>query len=165
MCRLGSLILVSLSCLYAIGLVSGCAEAVGTGAPVAIPTVLVECTTPQCKASTNPLVFVWITTATCNWNLIDNATVVNSTTTTCDPTSGCRVVLPADWILGSNNQATSTLPSGYYTVCGRINNMRTLPQNVSPNDVTIEVSSVSFVERMGVLSLGGTASIGRWSDQ
>lgn len=165
LCRLNLLARASVFGLLALGFVTGCAEAVGTGLPVKIPTVVVDCTTNQCKSSSSPYVFVWITKTTCNWQLIDNAVAVVSTTAACNPTSGCRVTMPSNWVLGSNHQSSTTVPSDSYTVCGRINNNRTLPHSVSTNDVTAEIGSLSIVESTGVVSLGGPGSLTSWSDQ
>ncbi len=143
------------------GAAVSCAEIAGSGTPVAIPTVVVDCTTADCQAGPSQIAFVYITDANCSIGFLGGAAASSSAQATCGGATGCRVTMTS-WISGTSHETTTQVPSGTYTVCGYID----MDSSDSPTtaDTTIEIPNVSFVQGMGVLQLGGTSGQGTWVD-
>ena len=115
------------------------------GTNVGIPRVNVRCTTSQCKTNANPWIFVTITTSSCNLAFIDQGAQASGTldNVTCNTTSGC-VGEVASWVGRTGGSLTTTIKSGSYSVCGRIDYNRGFPSDGGSNDTTATSDNVSI---------------------
>lgn len=97
-----------------------CAEVAGTGESVAIPRVLFRCTdTAFCLRNvSNARAIVVFTTSGCSAPDFGQAISGSIEDLNCTVTDGCRGEV-SSWI-NTSLMSTSTMPSGVYSICGRI---------------------------------------------
>lgn len=128
-------------------LMSACAPGTGgTGEPVSIPQVVVNCTTAQCKTDSSPYVFVTFTQSGCDnpgfaWQ------ISGSTTINCTATSGCYGSIPS-WVEDGQGTVARTIPSGTYDICGWIDYNRSWP-NYPENDTRGGLLGQAIVDGSG----------------
>jgi hypothetical protein len=120
-------------------MVASCAEPANSGAPVAIPTVVVNCTSVDCRRNLPVKVYVYFTASSCDPAFIDWATVSSSFALNCSGSTGCYGS-PSSWV--DARGAVTTIPSGTYTLCGRVDYDNDYP-TVTNNDSTANQDSVA----------------------
>jgi hypothetical protein len=132
---------------------SGCAEPAGSGEPVSIPKLFINCTTSQCRtnAAPNPRITAIYTTSGCD--APDFGSIISASTEalSCNGTTGCYGEL-SGWIDSEGNPVT-TIASGVYSICARIDYDRDYPASTTGDsrgildDVSVvETTSNQFIE-------------------
>lgn len=126
----GVCFILSILLLSSLFLVS-CAETTGSGAPVSIPRVFIDCTTGACNSNTvpNPRITVMFTTSGCDLPDFGSAIAGTSEAITCTATSGCYGEITS-WV-DSDGDVATTVPSGTYSLCARIDYNRDYPATTS----------------------------------
>ncbi|MBY0384605.1 hypothetical protein K2X05_05550 [bacterium] len=127
-------------------LLNGC-ESAGTGDPVDIPDVIIDCQNGKCTgvATGSYEVTINITSSGCADDQIPLAPVVAGTANiTCTNGVGCSGTV-STW-RDNNSSITSQIPSSTYSVCGTIDLDRSLTKN--PGDAYADESrlvTASFI--------------------
>lgn len=108
----------------------GCSEASAPGTPVSMPLVFVNCTTAQCmtNTTTNPFITAIITTSGCV-STFGYARAATMTSISCSATIGCYGQITG-WV-DQNGVPASTIPSGSYSICVRIDYNRDYPASTT----------------------------------
>lgn len=121
-------------------LVSSCAEPIGSGGKVSLTNVTIDCKTALCtQHATSARVFVKITLSSCDPAFDSWATAATSLQVSCTAQTGCYG-FASGWVDG-RGQTITEIPSGAYTVCGRIDYNNNYP-NILSDDTTTEIQSV-----------------------
>ncbi len=128
----------------ALSQLSSCAEPSSGGTPTTIPQIVVSCTTSACSANSSPNVHVLITPYDCS-SSEGVAVASTSMTVSCTVSAGCYATT-SSWVNSSGT--ITTIPSGTYTVCGRIDYNHNYASGVITDDTTsvklnVNVSSAS----------------------
>ncbi len=97
---------------------SACSETADTGVPTAIPAVRVQCTTPDCRTNASPTTALVFTTSGCTAPNFGATLRYVSTSQSCSSTSGCNYSASTSGWTDENGNATATIPSGTYSLCG-----------------------------------------------
>jgi hypothetical protein len=126
-----------LICVLVSGMIISCGiagggEASSPGVPVPIPRVFINCTTGNCLQNTalNPRVFVLFTTSGCSLAPDYGATLsATLTNVSCLTSTGCYAEVTG-WV-DAKGVASSTIPSGTYSICARIDYNRDYPATTS----------------------------------
>lgn len=110
---------------------AGCSEPAASGASVSLPVVVVDCTTAQCRVNTttNPIIIAIITTSGCTAPDFGFTRSASTNAISCNTTFGCRGQV-SGWV-DSNGQSTSSIPSGTYSICTRIDYNRDYPASTN----------------------------------
>jgi len=134
--RLRGAVFVSLA-LAAVLTLASCAESSGTGEAIPIPRVVVNCTTPHCKTNATPYIFVIFTTSGCQRLDFGGTVSASTASVNCTGSSGCY------WQVTSWANGATTIPSGTYSICARIDYDRSYP-DAGTNDTIGVLDDVSI---------------------
>ncbi|MES2963688.1 MAG: hypothetical protein V4760_07335 [Bdellovibrionota bacterium] len=109
----------------------GCSEAASSGASVSLPYVYVNCTTSHCMTNTalNPTIITFITTSGCVAPDLGFTRSASTNAISCSAATGCYGQITG-WI-DANGNSTSSIPSGTYSVCTRIDYNRDYPASTT----------------------------------
>lgn len=122
---------------------AGCAESTATGAPVDIPRIFVNCQTTKCRTNITPRIFVSITTSGCTSPDFGGTRSAVVDSILCTSSLGCYgEVLASEWV-DLNGLPTTKIPSGTYSICGRVDFNRDFPPE-GPDDSTGALDNVSI---------------------
>ena len=137
--------------------IAGCSQGSSGTASVTIPSVYVNCTTSHCKvnASPNPLIQVIFTTSGCTNP--DFGSVASATTfqISCSSALGCYGQVTG-WVNSSGATVTS-LTSGYYSICARVDYNRDYP-------ATTNGDSVGSITNVSVSNSAVNQYVTTWTD-
>lgn len=117
---------------------SGCGEPAASGASVSIPSVYVNCTTAQCmtNASPNPIIIAIITTSGCTAPDFGYTRSASTTSISCSAALGCYGQVTG-WV-DANSNSTTTIPSGSYSICTRIDYNRDYPASTTGDSTGVK---------------------------
>jgi hypothetical protein len=109
---------------------ASCGEPAATGVTVSIPPVYVNCTTAHCmtNATPNPIMTAVITTSGCT-STFGYSRASSTTSIACTATLGCYGQFTS-WV-DSNGATQTTIPSGSYSICVRIDYNRDYPASTT----------------------------------
>lgn len=116
---------------------ASCAESSGTGEAVPIPRVVVNCTTSHCRTNATPYIFVIFTTSGCQRLDFGGTISASTASVNCTGSSGCY------WEVTSWANGATTIPSGTYSICARIDYDRSYP-DAGTNDTIGVLDDVSI---------------------
>ncbi len=125
--------------LVLVGVFLNRCESAGTGVPVDIPDVIIDCQNAKCSATSTGSyeVTINITSSGCADDQIPLAPVVAGTANiTCTNSFGCSGTVTS-W-RDNNSSPTSQIPSSTYSICGTIDLDRSLTKN--PGDAYADES-------------------------
>ena len=92
----------------------------GQGDSVAIPRVILNCQSAQCRTNVaSPMISVYITTSLCTDAGFGKFRAASTRSISCTGVSGCYGEVNG-WV-GVDGSTTSTLPSGTFNVCACVN--------------------------------------------
>jgi hypothetical protein len=116
----------------------GCSEPAASGASVSIPVVVVDCTTAQCRVNTtvNPIIIAIITTSGCSAPDFGFTRSASTSSLSCNGTTGCYGQM-SGWV-DSAGQTTSSIPSGTYSICVRIDYDRDYPASTTGDSTGVK---------------------------
>jgi len=117
---------------WALGGLLSCAESSSGGAPTTIPQIVVNCTTNACSANSSPNIHVLITAYDCS-SSEGVAVASSSMSVSCTASAGCFATT-SSWVNSSG--AITTIPSGTYTICGRVDYNHNYASGVITDDTT-----------------------------
>jgi hypothetical protein len=139
----------------ALGGLSSCAEPSSGGAPTTIPQIVVNCTSSACSTSSNPNIHILITAYDCS-SSEGVAVASSSMSISCTASAGCYGTT-SSWVNSSG--AITTIPSGTYTVCGRVDYNHNFASGVTTDDTT----SVKLNVTISAAS-SGPINLTTWND-
>ncbi len=135
---------------------SGCSEAAGSGVNVAIPRVLINCTTANCMTNaTAPRMNVIITSSGCTSPFFGAVVSTSTRAINCNGTLGCQGEF-SGWVDKSGSLA-STLPAGTYSICGCIDYQ-------ASSTPFVKCDSSGSKDNVSISSGTGLQSISSWHD-
>lgn len=103
-----------------LGFLNTSCESAGTGTPVPIPNVEIDCTTAKCTSATGVYeVVINITGSGCAVDQIDLAAVITGTVNVLCNSSGCSGTV-SSWRDSDTGNTTTEIISSTYSVCGWI---------------------------------------------
>jgi hypothetical protein len=118
---------------------SSCAEQVGSGEAVSIPSITVDCGNSRCNQNQNVRLIVRITPFDCSATSLNFAVATGGVENlTCNATSGCFANV-SNFVDGQGVPVTK-IASGTYTVCGIVDINRDYPNNENQDSTAVETS-------------------------
>lgn len=144
---------VSVGALSLAGLLA-CAESASSGTDAFIPDVVIDCQTAKCRTAANPTMIVLFSTSGCDEAYAGYGGAVSGSTRSiaCDATVGCYGELTS-WVKPNGNDTpTTVMPSGTYSICGRIDFNHDYPHSQN-DDAVIERPSVPVMSETEMILL------------
>lgn len=134
-----------------------CGEPAASGKSVSLPAVYVNCTTSQCRVNAvpNPFVRVIITTSGCTAPDFGSIRSASTYSISCTAASGCYGLI-SGWVDAAGSSA-STIPSGTYSICGRIDYNRDYPASTNGD-------SVGTLDNVAIATTTANQFVTIWSD-